>query len=67
MIETEKIYLCTTENPHLAALIYDIVIIQCKGLTAKVNFNYSKKELLGILFTDSLIEIKRRKNLKDKL
>lgn len=62
MIETEKIYLCTTENPHLAALLYDIVIIQCKGKQAKVNFNYTKKELLAILFTESLIEVKKRKN-----
>lgn len=32
MVESEKLYLCTTENPHLAALIYDLVTIQSKGL-----------------------------------
>ena len=61
MIDSEKIYLCTTEDPQLAALLYDIVIIQAKGLSARVNFNYTKRELLGILFTESLLEIKKRK------
>ena len=50
MIDSEKIYLCTTNDPHIAALLYDIVVIQAKGLNSKVNFMYSKDELLSILF-----------------
>ena len=61
MIDCESIYLCTTKDPQLAALLYDIVILQAKGLSARVNFNYTKRELLGILFTESLLEIKKRK------
>ena len=58
MIEAEKIYLCTTTDPNRAALLYDVVILQVKGFQAKVNFTYTKEELLSILFHPSIIEIK---------
>ena len=61
MIDSEKIYLCTTHDPHIAALLYDITVIQAKGLSSKVNFMYSKDELLAILFNQSLVEIKKKK------
>ena len=38
MIDHEKIYLGTLNDPYTAALIYDIAIIQSKGMDAKVNF-----------------------------
>ena len=59
MIDSEKVYLVSTDDPQQAALLYDIVVIQAKGLNAKVNFSYTKEELLGILFTQSLLEIKK--------
>ena len=59
MIDSEKIYLCTTDDPYQAALLYDIVIIQAKGLSSKINFNYSKEELLAILFEKSIVQIKK--------
>jgi hypothetical protein len=62
MIDSEKIYLCTTNDPHIAALLYDITVIQAKGLSSKVNFMYSKDELLAILFNQSLVEIKKKKS-----
>ena len=42
MIDQEKIYLGTIDNPEKAAILYDIAIIQSKGLDSKVNFNYNK-------------------------
>lgn len=55
MIDSEKIYLCTTDNPHQAAQLYDAVIIQAKGLGAKLNFSYTKSELLAILSQKSIV------------
>ena len=54
MIDSEKIYLCTTDNPHQAAILYDYVIIQAKGLGSKINFEYTKLDLLAILFEKSI-------------
>lgn len=66
MIDSEKIYLCTSDDPYQAALLYDIVIIQAKGLNSKINFNYTKEELLAILFEKSIVQIKKQKVLRDK-
>jgi hypothetical protein len=59
MIDQEKIYLGTIDNPEKAAILYDMAIIQSKGLDSKVNFNYNKMQLLSILFEPSVVEIKR--------
>ena len=66
MIDSEKIYLCTTDDPYQAALLYDIVIIQAKGLSSKINFDYSKTELLAILFEKSIVQVKKQKADKDR-
>ena len=61
MIDTEKIYLCTTNDPDQAAQLYDVTIIQAKGLSSKINFKYSKDELLAILFEKSIVQVKKEK------
>jgi len=58
MIETQKVYLCNTEDPVIAARLYDIAVIQTRGLKAKVNFDYNKAQLLAILLQESLLKIK---------
>lgn len=58
MLDSQKIYLCNTDDPVLAAQLYDLVVIQMKGLKAKVNFTYTKAQLLAILFQKNIIEFK---------
>jgi hypothetical protein len=58
MIDGHKVYLGTVDNIFKAALLYDLVTIQTKGLKAKVNFNYSKLELLALFLLPSIIGLK---------
>ena len=51
-------YLGTVDNILKAALLYDIYCIQVKGLKAKTNFNYTKRELNAIMQLPSLMYIK---------
>ena len=73
MIDGQKVYLGTVDNILKAAILYDLVSIQAKGLKAKTNFIYTKKELIVILFLRSLMQIKengvefRSKNNIEKL
>ena len=60
MIDGDKVYVGTVDNIYKAAIIYDIVSIQTKGLKATTNFIYRKSELLGILQITNLM------NLRDK-
>ena len=53
-----KIYLGTVDNIIKAAILYDIYCIQVKGLKAKTNFNYSKRELNAVLRLPSFMAIK---------
>jgi hypothetical protein len=53
-----KIYLGTVDNIIKAAILYDIYCIQMKGLKAKTNFNYSKRELNAVMQLPSLVEVK---------
>ena len=53
-----KIYLGTVDNIIKAAILYDIYCIQVKGLKAKTNFNYSKRELNAVLRLPSFMTIK---------
>jgi len=48
MINGEKVYLCTVDNIFKAAILYDILSIQTKGLRAKTNFIYTKLEIIAI-------------------
>ena len=64
-VEKCKTYLGSQNDPILAARIYDIALIQNSGLKVKEqirscqsNFQYTKAELLAILFEHSLIFIK---------
>lgn len=54
MIDQEKIYLCSIEDPYRAAQLYDITVIQAKGFSSKLNFNYSKIKLLAMLMLKSV-------------
>ena len=58
MIEGGKAYLATVDNILYAAILYDILTIQTKGLKAKSNFNYTKAELLAILSMDNLLKVR---------
>ena len=58
MIDSKKIYLGTVDDILKAAILYDLVSIQVKGLKAKTNFIFTKKELLAVLQLDSLMSIK---------
>ena len=42
-------------DERLAALMYDITIIQTKGLSAHVNFKYTKNEIASILLEDNFL------------
>lgn len=54
MVESQKVYLCSTHDIHTAARLYDLAAIQTKGFT-KVNFDYTKAHLIAILFENSII------------
>lgn len=58
MIDKQKIYLCQTKDSLLAAKLYDLANIQCKGLSAKTNFNYTTGELLAAFFEKSIIKVR---------
>ena len=60
MIDCQSVYLATTKDPIEAALIYDIVNLQTKGMMARVNFNYSARELLAILLSEPLHRLKMK-------
>ena len=50
MIDGVQSYLGTYLLPRIGAMVYDVGILQSKGLHTKVNFDYSKAELMAILF-----------------
>lgn len=71
MVDGQKVYLGTVDNIFKAAVLYDIVTIQTKGLRAKCNFNYTKLELLAMLLLPSIMSLKqdvskRRRSSKDE-
>jgi hypothetical protein len=51
-------YLGTVDNIVKAGILYDIFSIQSKGLKAKTNFNYTRKELYHLMKLPSLQIIK---------
>jgi len=57
MVDKKKLYIGMIKDKLLGALIYDIVIIQTKGLNAQVNFNYTKNEILAILFENNFAQL----------
>ena len=58
MNEGGKYYLGTVDNILKAAILYDIFTIQTKGIKAKTNFNYTRRELKAVMQVPCLIEIK---------
>jgi hypothetical protein len=42
MIQDGKAYLATVDNMKNAAVLYDFVSIQTKGIVAKTNFSYTR-------------------------
>jgi hypothetical protein len=59
MIDQEKIYLSTVDDPYKAAQMYDIAIIQAKGFSSKLNFNYTTVKILAILQKKSISLLKK--------
>ena len=59
MVQDGKAYLATVDNIDYAAVLYDILSIQTKGVKAKANFNYTKQELLALLALDSLLLVRQ--------
>lgn len=58
MVDKKKSYLGTVDNILKASILYDIFSIQAKGVRAKTNFSYTKKELYSVLKIPSLFNIK---------
>ena len=58
-IDCKKTYLCTTYQAAKAGYLYDIAIIQCKGLKAKTNFDYTKEQVLSFLLERNVIKDKK--------
>ena len=56
-INHNKIYLCQLKDEKMAAKLYDYVMIQNRGLNSRLNFSYTKAELLAILINRSVLEI----------
>jgi hypothetical protein len=67
MIDGIKIYMGTVDNIFKAAILFDIVTIQNRGLKAKVNFCYTKLELLAMLLLPNLTYLKKDGHQKTQL
>ena len=67
MNEGSKSYLGTVDNILKAAILYDILAIQAKGLKAKTNFNFNKRELYSFLQIPSLVKMKKNLMAQKKL
>ena len=67
-VDNRNLYFGQCEDPQLAAFMYDIIKIQSEGMSAKVNFEYNRLQLLAILFEQSLVQIRdefqQKKNAK---
>ena len=58
-IDNIKTYLCSTNEANKAAYLYDITIIQIKGIKAKTNFEYTKLQILCILLEKNILKLKK--------
>jgi hypothetical protein len=56
--ENTKTYLGTVDNILKAAILYDILSIQAKGLKAKTNFSYTRTELNSVMTLQDISSIK---------
>ena len=55
----KKIYLCQLENQELGAKLYDMAMIQNRGLNARTNFDYNKAQLLAIITNKNIVDINK--------
>ena len=51
----ERIYICTVTKLEMAAMVYDIAMVQIEGLAAKTNFDYTVNEFIAILYQPNII------------
>ena len=49
MINGQQNFMGTVDNINLAALIYDMTLIQNKGLEVKTNFIYNKLDIISLM------------------
>jgi hypothetical protein len=66
MIDTENIYLGIHEDAKKAAMLFDLAMVQAKGLQAKkkLNFKYNALQVLSMLLSPSIIQMKREYDKK---
>jgi Holliday junction resolvase len=55
MVESEKIYLCSSKNLYEAATLYDLTIIQVKGMSGRTNFQWTCAQILASFFVTNLL------------
>lgn len=59
MINNRQQFIATVDNMAMAALIHDVISIQCNGMNVKTNFNYTKIDLVAIMCLPQLLDIKQ--------
>jgi hypothetical protein len=59
-VNQQRTYLGTHNNLTQVERIYDVANIQNKCFQARVNYDYTKAELLAILFEKSLVWIRHQ-------
>ena len=59
MVDSRQQFIATVDNVTLAAIIHDVISIQCNGLSVKTNFNYSMLDLLAIVCSPQVLDIKK--------
>lgn len=58
MVEGRQQFIATVDNLTMAAIIHDVISIQCNGLNVKTNFSYAKIDLLAIISSPHMLNIK---------
>ena len=57
-------FVTSFQDQFLAALTYDVMSIQCRGLDARTNFNYRLIDVISILTLPNILDFKLITNLK---
>ena len=58
MLQGGKEYLATVDSIERAAVLSDLLTIQNRGVKARTNYNYTKRELLALFSMDSLLQVR---------
>ena len=61
MLSKKKIYMGCVRDEEIAARVYDVAVIQNRGL-AKINHRYTVAFVLACFFQDSVIEFHKMKD-----